>query len=360
MPATVVILSCPQDLHAHAMCEALERKGAEACFFYAPDFPERTELTIRLLAQKQVLESNGPSRMEFGPGCTSVWLRRPYLAKTPDDFEETDRRMIERECRDMILSFFSLLCPDALWVNPLHCFFTERYKPAQLVTAQQCGLKIPPTLISNAPDEILTFVREANRPVVYKTFNSLLSTSIVTVDLLTESDTLRWTPGIYQHYVEKDHELRVTVIGRRLFALRINSQQTVRGKVDWRDAQWQPRDGSSDLTMQPVALPEKIRRSCRRLMEKLGLAYGAIDFVVTPEGEYVFLEVNPSGQFLWADFEAGLPLLDAMSEMLIQGRLDYRWNRRAKGVRFDEAFLKAVEARRSRSMSEHISDLRPW
>lgn len=95
-------------------------------------------------------------------------------------------------------------------------------------------------------------------------------------------------------------------------------------------------------------------------MEKLGLAYGAIDFVVTPEGEYVFLEVNPSGQFLWADYEAGLPLLDAMCEMLIQGRLDYKWNRHAKGVRFDEAFLKAAEARRSQSMAEHISDLRPW
>lgn len=354
---TVVVISCPQDMHAHAMCEALERKGTRALFLFTPDFPQRLGLTITPAAKGPILAFAGPTREELGPNCASVWLRRPYFAKVPEDFEEHDRKIIVRECRDMRLSFFDLLCPSALWVNPLHSLLTERCKPTQLVAAQQCGFKIPQTLISNDPGEIVAFVQAANGPVVYKTFNSLVPTSILTADLLADRELLRWTPGIYQHYVKKDHELRLTVIGRRVFAARINSQQTLRGKIDWRDAQWQARGRESDLTFEPASLPRAIALACRRLVHALGLAYAAIDLIVTPEGEYVFLEANASGQFLWIDHEVGLPLLDAMSEMLIQGTQRYRWNHRTPRVRFDSTFLEAVERRRNTSMAEHVSDL---
>ena len=265
--------------------------------------------------------------------------------------------MIERECRDMRSSFLDLLCPSGLWVNPLASLFKEHWKPSQLVAAQRCGMKIPTTLVSNDPAEILAFVECAGGPVVYKTFNSFVSTSLVTPDLLSEPDLLRWTPGIYQHYVQKDHELRVTVIGLRVFAVRINSQQTLRGKIDWRDAQWQLRGGSSDLTLEPATLPQRVRQACLRLVRTLGLAYGAIDLIVTTAKEYVFLDVNPSGQFLWIEHEVGLPLLDALAEMLTQGRLDYTWDLRRPALRFDSGLVEAAEKRREKSMNEHVSDL---
>lgn len=358
MPATVVILSSPQDTHAHAMCEALERKGARARFVYTPDFPGRTSFTIKPDAKAPALFADGPERMEFGGDCASVWLRRPFYANVPEDFDETDRKMIDRECRHMRESFFDLLCPSALWVNPLGTYHLERCKPTQLVMAQRCGLRVPPTLISNDPREILAFFRAAGRNgVIYKTFSAFVPTSLLTEELLADPDVLRWTPGIYQHYVEKDHELRVTVIGSRIFAVRINSQQTVRGTVDWRQAQLKPRGEAGDLTFAPSVLPRPVREACSRLMRALGLAYGAIDLIVTPDGEHVFLEVNPSGQFLWAEYEAGLPLLDAMSEMLNQGTVAYRWNPRAPRIRFDSELLEAAKARERRSMDEHVCDV---
>ena len=359
MTAAVVILSSPQDTHAHAMCEALERKGVEARFFHTPDFPGKTSLTIRPDGPVLSADAAGTAaRMEFGPDCVSVWLRRPFFAKVPEDFEEADRTMIERECRHMRESFFDLLCPSALWVNPLRTFHVERCKPTQLVAAQRCGLRIPTTLISNDPGEILAFFKAAEGGrVIYKTFSAFVPTSLLSEELLSDAEVLRWTPGIYQHYVEKDHELRVTVIGSRLFAVRIHSQQTARGTIDWREAQRAPRGESSDLAFEPAALPRAIREACRRLVRSLGLAYGAIDLIVTPDGEYVFLEVNPSGQFLWVEYEAGLPLLDAMSEMLIQGTPAYRWNPRSPRLRFDGAFLEAAKARERRSLEEHVCDL---
>lgn len=360
MRPTIVILSCPQDVHAHAMCEALERKGAHALFFPTPDFPERVALTIKDSPRGTVLMSRGPSGPTSFSDCTAVWLRRPHFARVPEDFGEEDRKIIERECRDMRLNFFDLLCPASLWVNPLGALFAESCKSRQLVAARQCGFKIPPTLISNDSEEIAHFLQAAKGSVVYKTFSSLVPTSVLTPDLLSDPELLRWTPGIYQHYIEKDHELRVTAVGHRLFVVRINSQQTIRGKVDWREAQWQPRNGASDLTFEPAALPAPVKAACRRILKALNLAYGAIDLIVTPEQEYVFLEVNPSGQFLWIDFELGLPLLDALSEMLIQGRLDFRWSPRAPRIRFDSEFLQVVEERQRQCMSDHVSELMPW
>jgi hypothetical protein len=355
--STVLILSCPQDLHAHAVCEAIERKGMEAVIFYTTDFPALLGLTIAPVRQCAALALRDSGRREPARDCVSVWARRIFFPKTPDEFEERDRLTIERECREMRASFLSLLCPAAFWVNPLQC---DTGKPAQLVVARRSGFQIPVTLVSNDPAEILAFVGTAPDAVIFKTFTGLVPTTIVTPEMLADPDLLRWTPGIYQHYVHKAYELRVTVIGRRLFPVRINSQETRRGRVDWREAQRSPRGYAQDLTFEPAVLPTPVAERCLGIMESLGLVYGAIDLIVTPENEYVFLEVNPAGQFLWIDSELGLPLLDALSEMLIQGRPDYAWTPDAPAVRFDDGLERAAESRQRQSMSQHVCELRRW
>lgn len=358
MPQTIIILSCPQDLHAHAMCVALERKGARPRLLYTPDFPERLGLTIAVDEKGAVLSSHAEVREEFGAECRSVWYRRPFFGKVPEDFDEADRLVVERESRDLRLSFFDLLCPAALWVNPLDSVLREHCKPTQLVIAQKCGFLAPPTLVSNDPDEIVTFAERFEGRVVYKSFNALVPTSVLGANMLSDREALRWTPGIYQPLIEKAYEIRVTIVGRRIFATRINSQETERGKVDWREAQWQMPGQRSDLTFGRCKLPDSIRRSCLRLMKALGLVYGALDLIVTPDGQYLFLEINPSGQFLWVDHEVGYPLLDAMAEMLIQGRCDYAWSPRTAQIHFDSELLKVAEERERQSMALHVSELR--
>lgn len=340
------------------MCEALERKGVRPRFVYVPDFPERLGLTIAVSDKGAELYSHDDVREEFGDECRSVWYRRPYFGKIPEDFDEEDRRVVERESRDFRLSFFDLLCPAALWVNPLDSVLREHCKPAQLLRARRCGFLTPPTLVSNHPDEILAFAERCDGRMVYKSFNALVPTSLLDARMLDDREALRWTPGIYQPLIEKDHEIRVTLVGRRIFAMRINSQETARGKVDWREAQWQPKGLRSDLSFGRCKLPDGVRRACLRLMKALGLMYGAIDLIVTPKGEYVFLEINPFGQFLWVDHEVGYPVLDAMAEMLIQGRSDYSWNPRKPEVVFDAELLRAAEERERESRAVHVSELR--
>jgi glutathione synthase/RimK-type ligase-like ATP-grasp enzyme len=225
------------------------------------------------------------------------------------------------------------------------------------MAALRCGLKIPATLVSNEPTEILSFARAAPGLVIYKTFNGLVPTTVVTEEMLSELEILRWTPGIYQHYIEKDHEVRATVVGRRFFVVRIRSQETMRGRIDWREAQRSPGGRPSDLVIEPAALPPRVEQRCRRLLRSLGLAYAAIDLIVTPQGDYVFLEVNSSGQFLWVDAQVNLPVLDALAAMLIQGRIDYEWDSRSVVARFDAAFEQAVTAREEEALAEHNCEI---
>jgi glutathione synthase/RimK-type ligase-like ATP-grasp enzyme len=125
------------------------------------------------------------------------------------------------------------------------------------------------------------------------------------------ADAVRYLPTIFQAYVPKDVELRITVVGQQVFAVAIHSQQTQHTRHDWRHY---------DLSHTPHTLhelPEQVRHRCLQLVDRLGLCYGAIDLILTPDGRYVFLEINPSGQYLWLEKLMGLPISDAICDLLL-------------------------------------------
>jgi len=100
--------------------------------------------------------------------------------------------------------------------------------------------------------------------------------------------------------------LRGTIVDDRIFAAAIEVDQY--GALDWR------------LDMNPVItavdLPTDVERKLRRLQRGLGLRYGAIDLIRTPEGDYVFLEVNSGGQFLFIEIAIRQPISAAIAGAL--------------------------------------------
>jgi glutathione synthase/RimK-type ligase-like ATP-grasp enzyme len=138
----------------------------------------------------------------------------------------------------------------------------------------------------------------------------IIFTTPVTPEYLADADALSACPAIYQRRVAKQHELRVTVVGDEIYACRIDSQAREESKVDWRAA------GYTSLDHQPCELDEAIADRCRALLRTLGLEIAGLDFIVTPEGETVFLEINPAGQWSWVEQETGLPIADAIARRL--------------------------------------------
>jgi glutathione synthase/RimK-type ligase-like ATP-grasp enzyme len=125
--------------------------------------------------------------------------------------------------------------------------------------------------------------------------------------------------GIFQEKIDKAHELRVTILGEHVVTARLLSQETEATRVDW-------RAGMGRVRVEPDRLPPDVEQACLRLMRRLGILFGAFDFIVTPEGEHVFLEVNPSGQFLWVEEACpDLLLLAPFVDFLLARRPDFRW-----------------------------------
>jgi glutathione synthase/RimK-type ligase-like ATP-grasp enzyme len=196
-------------------------------------------------------------------------------------------------------------------------------KAAQLRIAGALGFELPPTLFTNSPEEFLEFYRQHNGNIVSKLagfsfFDTVGDTFTRYTEVVSQRDvsyarSVQYCPVIFQAYVPKRVELRITVVGRQVFAAEIHSQATNHTRHDWR---------RYDLYQTPHAvheLPHEVAEMCVRLVEQLGLCYGAIDMVLTPDGRYVFLEINPNGQYLWIEGLTGLPISDAICDLLISG-----------------------------------------
>jgi len=205
--------------------------------------------------------------------------------------------------------------PAAVW--------QAEYKPFQLAAASEIGLRIPRTVVTNDPLAIRKAFTEFQEMVVkpartgYVVHNGqefAIFTSRIMEQHLQELESARWSPAIYQELIPKRFDLRITVIGRRIFSAAIDSQSDPTAALDWRQTT------NSKLLHRPFTLPEEIANLLFRLMDSLRLTFGAIDMIQTPEGEYVFLEVNPSGQWLWLDDMLQLGISDAVAEWLAGAR----------------------------------------
>src|SRR5207244_3359434 len=110
---------------------------------------------------------------------------------------------------------------------------------------------------------------------------------------LGHAAAVRFMPVIFQADVPKRVEVRVTVVGEQLFAVEIDSQRTNRTRHDWR------RFDANRTPYRRHNLPPAVQQACLRMVERLELRTGSLDLILTPDGRYVFLELNPGGRYDW-------------------------------------------------------------
>lgn len=352
---TVLILSQPNDIHATAVAEALARKNTECTLWQTSDFPTRATETVRFNQGRRSARLRGPDLEVSEHVIGTVWNRRPALVIDPARIHPGDHEFVELGCGTFRRSLLDTLAPEAFWVNPQHA--VERTsKLRQHQFALEVGLEMPDTLYTNDPDEIRAFLREHGGRIVYKPFKMtawkedekylMTYTSLLTEEQLIEDELLCMVPSIYQSLVPKAYELRVTMMGRRAFTAKVLSQETRTGRLDWRRA-------SDELRMEPFELPTEVVEQCQALMSKLDIVFGCFDFIVRPDGRYVFLEVNQAGQFLFVENETALPLLDAFAEFVRQGTVDFDWSPDRVSVRYSELKEPAFH-RLQREMALHV------
>jgi hypothetical protein len=317
----ILFLAEYDDPHVNLVARMLQQRGVDFARFGQTDFPTRAELSLSYSPTGQTRQNLrvGEDLIDLSR-LQSVWFRLGALPVPHEHITEKHQRdYVAEECAGFLHDAWHSL--DCRWVPAPH-FVVQRaqLKAAQLKVAAALGFELPPTLITNSRDEFLDFYRQHNGQVVSKQAAFALArhgfgkyvryTNVVSKRDLGYAHAVRYCPLIFQAYVPKRVELRITVVRQQIFPIEIRSQETNHTRHDWR------RYDHFKMQYVPHDLPPEVGQRCVQLVEELGLCYGAIDMILTPDSRYVFLELNPQGQCQWLEEVTGMPITAAICDLL--------------------------------------------
>jgi glutathione synthase/RimK-type ligase-like ATP-grasp enzyme len=252
---------------------------------------------------------------------SSVYFRRPTRFRLPEEMSAAERRFAAVEAK-MGLGGVPMSLP-CRWINHPSQVADAEYKPVQLVAAARAGLRVPATVVTNDPGSVQDFAASVGGPVVYKTLASpavpdgdqlrLVYTTAVDQGRL-DDERIGLTAHLFQRRLTKKRDLRVTVVGERVFAVGIQVTGSPRAKLDWRADYAAHR---YDVT----ELPPEVEKRLIEMLYRLGLRFAAVDLIVDTEDQtegdrYVLVDVNPNGQWGWLQEATGLPIAAAIADEL--------------------------------------------
>lgn len=314
--AVTLIIGRHDDPHTEAVTLALKRLDKEVVHFdtYRQDFLELRFSSLNQVEKKLKLSDY------FGDDIDSIWLRQKPIVPAAwwSPLEHDAARFAQSEWRNIIQTL-SRFVPTQNWINHPESQRIINYKPNQLEIALSVGFIIPETVITNDPETVKSFLVEHEK-VIYKSLSGYIFsdqtgilTTLLSLDKLESGyDSIKKAPGIYQKFIEKDYEIRVVVIGSKHFVSRIETPKDGLGAIDWRHSHFDDifREGS---------MPNEIALCINKFQKIANIHYGAYDFIVSPNGQWYFLECNPAGQFLWLENALGYNISKAIAEYLCIG-----------------------------------------
>lgn len=322
MKDTILVLTNNGDESVDGVIEQLKVMGEKYFRFNTEMFP--LGIKLKLTTEGGFIENESVNEIIDLNSIKSVWYRRPEGALiTNSGLGEGYIQFIKNESKIALWSLYTTL--DAFWVNPplYGSQLLQRNKLLQLKDASSIGLKIPDTLITNDPDELVDFCKANGNVMAVKLLRgnwfveegsniplSVFTQRISLDDVLKNREDIKLAPILAQEYVEKDLELRITIVGGKIFACAIHSQDSEQTKTDWRNYDLM------NVRHEPYQLPLEIENKLFTLMNQWYLNFGALDMILTPSGEYVFLEINPNGQWLWIEQLTDMPISKSLAEIL--------------------------------------------
>lgn len=319
---SVLMIGEAGDWSIDVVAAELASRGVASFRFDTAEFPGRAQIAARFDPESSAQCWQGTIRSVDGTvaieNVAAVYYRKPRDFELSSRMSEPERRFARAQARVGIGGVLSSV--RGRWVNHPAAVADAEYKPRQIAIAARCGLPVPATLITNDPDEVRAFASARSRlivkplaaPIVHEGggFTSIYTRLVGEADFV-DLGGVDTTAHLFQEFVEKEYEVRLTAIGDRLFTVAIPARSQA-AQVDW-------RTDYDSLTYEVVECPHFITSRIGRFLESCVLVYGAFDFVVRPDGEWVFLECNSGGQWGWLAEECGLPIAAAIAEALIEG-----------------------------------------
>lgn len=246
----------------------------------------------------------------------SVYFRRPLMPNiNQEGLSKGEERFVINEITFYIEGLYKIL-RNAFWISSVFSIREAESKIYQLQIAKELGFQIPKSLITNDVKLASDFIKSGSliiKPIktglIEDQKNSkLVFTSIY--DKKSDLERLRCCPAYFQNFIDKEADIRVTVVGDIVFPALIHSQDFPQTTIDWRNGE------NLKLKYESIELPENLKKLCISITRKLKLNFGAIDFVRDKRGNYFFLEINPNGQWAWIEKQLNYNISGAICNLL--------------------------------------------
>lgn len=330
MSNRILIVTNRTDIHADLVVEKIRARGHSPFRLNLDEFPAQFALDAEFRdgAWKGMIGHHASGETLDLADVGAVWTRKTAdFAFASADLGAQEKVFANGETEHVLSGLLRSL--NCYWMSHPDAVRSAMWKCEQKQRAARLGFRVPASLITNRSASALRFHAASDGDMVFKTLSSSflgsdkvdaderISNGIATTRIGADDTAMlaavEELPCFFQTYIDKDYELRVTIIDEKVFAAKIHSQDNERTKTDYRDF-------AADVRYEAAVLPDDVERRCREFVHSYGLTFGAIDLIVTPEGEHVFLENNPGGQFLFIEqLVPEFPLIDTVAQRLIEG-----------------------------------------
>ncbi len=315
----ILVLTNKRDITSDFIVQNLRDLGVPFYRLNTDEIGNTIRLSFDVINNEYLIYDSGRDIIVDLLQIKSVYFRRPEILVHSEDITTGEKNFIKSELSFTLEAIYRIL-GNAFWVNTVDAIRGAENKIYQLMLAKEIGFIIPNTILSSQPSTALSFFAENAGSCIIKPVKSglvageteegVIFTSQVHLDK-DNIDRILTCPVYLQNLIPKNSDLRVTLIGDKLFCAMIHSQEEEDSTVDWRKAGHPLRHSVHEL-------PKEIIGKCFELAKKLKLNFAAIDFILDQKNNYIFLEINPNGQWAWIERQLNFKISNEITNLLIK------------------------------------------
>lgn len=320
----ILALTCKNDFHTQALQESINKRGFELVVLEREDYGINWLITGSQINNKSkiIIEDKNGAFSDIDIG--SIWFRREFTIETTKENDSAEEIYISTQKAIHVNSLFRALSEFIPSINKPSSNWKASSKFLQQTIAVKNNLLLPNTYQGGSPDIAFNFTNNSEKKLCIKPLEGVHLkkndgetyahyTSLFNKRPLNELHSLRTCPVVLQSYIEKEYELRITIVGKKIFAASINTKNASDdAKIDWRHYDW------ANTPYHKIDIPDYLKRNLLGVMKDLKLHYGAFDLIKSTDGNYYFLEVNSQGQWLWLEDLTDLKITQSIAEWLIK------------------------------------------
>lgn len=319
----ILLITNKDDITTDFVVNRLNRTGAAYYRLNTEDLVLGVGINLDIEKNEYLLVDHLRNQKLNLSAVKSVYYRRPGFPKmNADSLSDGEAEFVNREVAYVLEGIYKIL-NDRFWISPVSSIREAENKIYQLLLAQDIGFEIPRSLITTSYGKAEAFLKDSGgccilKPIRNGQVNDPKNPMIVFTSLITEADIdlldgVNGCPTYLQSRIEKVSDIRVTVVGKRVFPAKIYSQEFQDTMIDWRKSE------NAKVRHEKTELPGEIQEKCIELTGRLGLQFGAIDFVLDKAMRYIFLEINPNGQWAWIEKRLGYDISGEIVNLLLKG-----------------------------------------